>query len=219
MTTTQAPMTCVYLEDTAAVKFKGQDIAVSDLTLTIPERGACSLETSLIGTGRWTDGAMGAVPALPTDNYILGSDCVFSIGPTGAPVAITGRLMNGTIKLATAVESHKAPDGGLYGFFMRTGLRKFSTQQTIAAKDTDDIRTLLTGHTASELKWVITSGANIVSIDIPFCYLKTTKLGVSGNMVVWQIEVDETTCLNVGGAGAINVIVTNQVSAAYLVGA
>ena len=149
-TTSQAPVTTLYLEDTAAVKYKVPDMAVSDLALTIPERGACSLETSFIGTGRWTPGAMVAeLPALAASAYLLGSDCAFSIGPAGAPVAITGRHLSTTLKIGTGVVNHVAPGGALYGVYLRRGLWTFSVQTTIAAKETDDILTLLENDTES----------------------------------------------------------------------
>jgi hypothetical protein len=55
-------------------------------------------------------------------------------------------------------------------------------------------------------------------IDLPNVYLKSTKLGTSGNMVVWQIEADETSILNVAGAGMLNATVVNS-QASYLTGA
>ncbi len=215
----QAPPTTVYLEDTAAVKTKYNDMAISDLTLTIPARGACSLDLSMIGTGRWTDVAMvGGPPALAAASYLLGSDCVFSLGPSGAPLAVTGRHLSTTLKIATGVVNHVAPGGGLTGVFVRRGLYTFSVQTTIAAKDTDDIRTLFDNDTESDLNWSINSGASAqLAIDIPRAHLKSTKLGVDGNMVIWQIEADHTECLSVG-AQPLSVSVVNAV-AAYMVAA
>ena len=213
-TTTQAPATTLYLEDTSAVKYKVPDMAVSDLTLTIPERGACSLETAFIGTGRWTAGAMAAaLPALAAYSYLLGSDCVFSIGPVGDSVAVTGRHLSTTLKISTGVVNHIAPGGGLFGVFPRRGLWKFSFQTTIAAMATDDIWTLLENDTASALGWSINSGASAqLAISIPLCHMKATKLGVNGNMVIWSIEADETTCFGVaGGAQPLGVSVVNAV--------
>jgi hypothetical protein len=217
-TTTQAPTTTLYLEDTAAVKYKVPDMAVSDLTLTIPERGACSLETAFVGTGRWTLGAMVAgPPALAASNYLLGSDCVFSIGPVGDSVSVLGRHLSTTLKISTGVVNHVAPGGGLYGIFMRRGLWKFSLQTTIAAMATDDIWTLLENDTPSALSWNINSGAQAqLAISMPLVHMKAAKLGVNGNMVIWSIEADETTSFYANGAQPLSVSVVNSV-AQYLV--
>ena len=150
--TTQAKMTNVYLEDTNDVKSKYPDMAISDITLSIASRGAIQIEANLMGTGRWSDGALGAVPGLvAAPQYLLNSDLVFSLGPVGTLAAMTGRFMSATLKISTGVVNHTSPGGGLYGIFMRTGLRKFSFDATIAAKDTDDIRTLFVNDTLSGL--------------------------------------------------------------------
>ena len=222
-TTTQAKMTNLYLEDTADVKAKYPDFAVSDLTLSYAGKGAVGLEVALISTGRWTDGAMAALPALPTDAYFMNADTVFSLGPFGAPVSMVGRFMSATLKISSGVVSHTAPGGGEYGIFMRTGLRKFSLQAVVAAKDTDDIRTLMNGDTMAAISIVTTSGAlpSILDIEIPKFKLKANKLGVDGNMVTWAIELDETTALKVVGEAPVDALtatVTNTQATAYLVG-
>ena len=218
-TTTQAPVTCVYLEDTSALKYKAQDMAVSDITLTIPARGACTLETSMIGSGRWTDGAMvSGPPALTAYQYLLGSDCSLMLGAHGATTTLVGRHMSTTLKVSTGVVNHTAPGGGLFGIFLRTGLRKVSFQTTIAATNTEDIRTLLENDTEREITWNIASGASSLNLDIPYVHLKTAKLGVSGNMVVWQIEGDETTIFNKTGSGVLAATVVNS-AASFLAAA
>jgi hypothetical protein len=219
-TTVQAPAASIYLQDTAAVFWTLVDMGLADLTITIPARGPIQLELSFVGTGISVDGVIAALPALPTSYaYMLGSDVVFSIGNHGAVVSKIGRFMTGTIKISTGVESHKAPGVGLYGVFPKTGLRKVSFSATIAAKDTEDIRPIFNTNETQEVSFVGTSGTSIMNLDFPFCSLKTTKLGASGNSVVWQIEADETTIYNQGGAGVMTAAITNSQTTAYLVGA
>lgn len=218
-TTTQACATSIYLQDTAAVERTAIDMAISELTLTIPARGPLQIELALIGTGHWTNGAIASLPALANYAYLLGSDCVFSIGPQAGAVSKLGRHMQSTIKISTGVQNHTAPGLGLYGAFPRTGLRKVSFQTTIAAQATDDIETLLENDTVQEANWTTTSGTSILAIDMPCVHLKSNKLGTQGNMVVWQFEGDETTIFNQGGAGIINPAVTNSQATAYLIGA
>jgi hypothetical protein len=221
-TTTQAKMTNVYLEDTAAVKTKYPDMAISEVTLNYASRGSVGLEVSMMGTGRWTDGAMMTLPNLGTYAYLLNSDTVFELGPVGSPASMVGRFMSATLKMSTAVVNHTAPGGGLYGLFMRTGLRKFSLEATIAAKDTDDVRTLFINDTLSVLTITTTSGSlpSILAVTIPTFKMKATQLGVDGNMVIWKVSLDETTAYGVGGDSVtepITVSVQNSVPA-YLVG-
>jgi len=219
-TTTQACMTSIYAADTNDVLWTLIDMGVVDVTITIPARGPITFEVNFVGTGHYTSGAIVSLPGPPASyTYLLGSDCVFSIGPNGATVAKIGRHMSTTIKLSTGAVNHTAPGLGLYGAFIRTGLRKVSFQTTIAATSADDVFTLLRNNTLQEVNWTTTSGTSILALDMPNVYLKTTKLGTSGNMVVWQIAADETSILNVGGAGILNATVTNSQATAYLVGA
>lgn len=222
--TTEAKMTNVYLEDTEDVKAKYPDMAISEVTLSYASRGAVGIEIAMMGTDRWTDGAMDTLPALGTYTYLMNSDTVFSLGASGGDLTdMTGRFMSATLKISTGVINHTAPGGGLYGIFMRTGLRKFSLQATIAAKDTDDVRTLFVNDTLSAISIVTTSGSlpSVLDIEIPQFKMKSTQLGVDGNMVIWKVELDETTAYKVVGddpVDALSASVQNSVATAYMVG-
>jgi hypothetical protein len=219
-TTTQAPAASIYLQDTNDVCWTLIDMGISDVTITIPARGPITIEASFIGTGHWQDGVIASLPALPASlAYLLGSDVIMSIGAHGATVSKVGRHMSTTIKISTGVTNHTAPGLGLFGAFPRTGLRKVSFQSTIAATSADDVRVLFNTNVLQEVNWTGTSGTSILNLDIPYCNLKTTKLGASGNMVVWQIEGDETTIYNQGGSGVLTAALTNSQATAYLVGA
>jgi len=195
------------------------DMGIVDLTITVPARGPLTFEVNFIGTGHYTYGAIATLPALPASYaYLLGSDCVFSIGASGATVAKIGRHMSTTIKISTGAVNHTAPGLGLYGAFIRTGLRKASFQTTIAATSADDVLTLLRSNTLQEVNWTVNSGASSLVLDMPNVELKAAKLGTSGNMVIWQIEADESSIFNYGGAGMLNATVVNS-QASYLVGA
>jgi hypothetical protein len=217
-TTTQAPMTSIYLADTNDVLWTLIDMGIVDVTITIPAHGPLTFEVNFVGTGHFTYGAIGSLPAMASYAYLLGSDCVFSIGANGATVSKVGRHMSTTIKISTGAVNHTAPGLGLYGAFIRTGLRKLSFQTTIAATSADDIFTLVRNDTLQEANWTITSGASSLILDMPNLKLKSGKVGTSGNMVVWQIESDENNIYNVAGAGVLNATVVNS-QATYLVGA
>jgi hypothetical protein len=211
-TTRTAVPTSLYLEDTEAVEYTFADFCVNDLTLQIQDIGAISAEFTGMGTGRYTAGAIGSLPSVPTRTYLLGSDAVLALGGDN----LLGRHMSTTLKLENQNTVHKAPGGGLYGIFQRKGDPKFSISTTIAAKDTDDILTLLENDTSSDLVLTIdsASAAQLV-ITIPVCHFKSTKLGFDKDMTIWQLEADETSAYDVSGTPPISIQVTNSV-AAYL---
>ena len=217
--TTQAPMTSIYVADTSDVLWTLIDMGVVDVTITIPQRGPLTFEINFVGTGHYTYGAITSLPPLPAAYaHLLGSDCVFSIGAPAATVAKIGRHMSTTIKISTGAVSHTAPGLGLYGAFIRTGLRKLSFETTIYATSADDVFTLLRSDTLQEVNWTTTSGTSSMVLDMPAVHLKAAKVGTSGNAVVWQISADETSIFNVGGAGVMTATVINS-QAAYLAAA
>lgn len=218
-TTKTAVPTTIYMEDTEDLKYKVPDFCLNDITITINDIGAVMVEFTGMGTGRQIIGAMNALPALGAESYVLGSDAALQFGPVGEQAAFTGRHMTTTLKLENQLTVHKAPGGGLYGIFVRKGNPKFSLSTTIAAKTPDDIFTLHQNDTASAYSLAVNSGAQAqLNISIPQMHTKTTKLGFDGEMEVWQIEADETTCYQLAGVPSISVSVVNAV-ASYLVGA
>lgn len=215
-TTREAVATSVYIEDTEAVKYTCPDMCMDEVTLTINDIGAIMAEMTMVGTGRQTLGAITTLPALASEEYLLGSDAVLTFGPTGSPTSFVGRHMNTTFKAQNQLMVHKAPGGGLYGLFVRKGNPKFSISTTIAAKDTDDVYTLFENNTACSFDLAVNSAADaILDISIPQTQLKVTKLGFDGQMVVWQLDADETTCYQAAGVAPLTVTVTNA-QATYL---
>jgi hypothetical protein len=217
--TRTAQKTTIYVEDTNDVHNMIPDMAVSDLTITISDIGAIMIELSMMGTGYQTAHTITTMPTLPTETYLLGSDADLMFGPVAGTTSFIGRHMSTTFKLDNQLVVHKAPGGGLYGLFVRKGNPKFSLSTTFAAKDTDDIYTLFQNDTASDYELSVNSGAAAqMTISIPQMHLKTTKLGLDGDMVVWQVENDETTNYQAAGVPPVTVTVTNAVPA-YLLGA
>jgi hypothetical protein len=216
-TTRTAVPTTVYLEDTEAVKYKCPDMCVNDITFTINDIGAIMAEMTMMGTGRQIQAAMGSVPAVAAESYILGSDAALTFGPVGSTASFIGRHMNSTLKFENQLTVHKAPGGGQYGIFVRKGNPKFSLSTTFAAKDSDDIYTLFQSDTETDYELAVNSGGQAqLTISIPHGHFKSTKLGFDGDMVVYQIDADETTCYDVNGTTApITATVINGV-AAYL---
>jgi hypothetical protein len=212
-TTRTAVPTSIFLQDTEDVLYTCADMAINDVTLTIGEIGAIMAEMSMVGTGRQTIAALGSMPALPAESYILGSDASLMFGPVGETASFIGRHMSTTLKFENQLQVHKAPGGGLYGIFVRKGNPKFSISTTIAAKDTDDTYTLFKNDTETDYELTVNSGAAAqLTVSIPHAHFKTTKLGFDGDMVVWQLEGDESTCFDESGTtppitvGVINAV-------------
>ncbi|ACO33821.1 MULTISPECIES: phage tail tube protein [Acidobacterium] len=213
--TRTAVPTTIYMEDTEDVHYKCPDMCMNDITLTIPDIGSVTAEMTMMGTGRQTIGSMAALPALPTNSYLLGSDASLTLNAN----ALIGRHMSTTLKLENQLEVHKAPGGGLYAIFVRKGAPKFSISTQIAAKDVDDTYTLFQNDTPVDFVLNVNSGAAAqLQVTIPVAHFKTTKLGFDKDMVVWQLEADETTCYAQGGNPPITVQVINSV-ASYLTAA
>lgn len=217
--TDNAPLTNIYVEDTNDVKLKLQDMALASLSFAFPAHGPIEATTAWMGTGQRTPGAMAALPALATAEYLLGNDMQFSMGPVGTPVSMVGRFMSGTLKIENGATAHKAPGGGLFGLNMRRGAYKFSLDAVIAASDTDDIFTILENDTAQGITLATNPTlAHQLKFGFPAAHLKASKVGVSGSMVIWNISLDDTTCYDVAGAGGMTASVLNA-EATYLVGA
>jgi hypothetical protein len=191
--TRTAKPTTIYAEDTEAVRYKCPDMCVDDVTITINDIGAIMAEMTMMGTGYQTNETIATMPTLPTETYLLGSDAALMFGPVGSLASFIGRHMSTTLKLQNQLVLHRAPGGGLYGIFVRKGNPKFSLTSTFAAKDTDDIYTLFQNDTAADYELAVNSGtAAQMTISVPAMHLKTTKIGFDGDMVVWQVENDET---------------------------
>ena len=108
--------------------------------------------------------------------------------------------MTTTLKLDQQLIPHDATGVGLTSAFIRRGNKKFSLQSTVAAKDTDDIFVKMVNNTQQGISIVVNSGAQAqMTITVPAVNLKTTKMGFDGDMTIWNIEVDETTCYQAAG--------------------
>ncbi len=218
--TATLPCTTLYLEDTDDVKFKAPDMAASTLSLSIPERGAISASMDMVGTGRWTPGAMAALPALPaltSANYLLGSDFSPTITPSGgAATPFAGRVMGTTIKIDNQATVFKAAGDGVHAGSVYAKIRKFSLDMTIAALVTDDVNGWFENDTELGITFA-TNPANVnqLSLTWPYAHVKANKLGMKNDLIMWQLSFDETTCLQKSGQSALSAMVINS-EAAYL---
>jgi hypothetical protein len=218
--TGQAVATNIYIEDNAAIKRKLSDMSMVDLTISIPEKGPVMVSANFVGTGAFTNVAMGSLPALPTNTYLLGSDADIQLGPPGAPVSFKGRALGAQIKFVTGTQVHRAPGGLLVGSFNRVGLQRVSSVQvTIAASNTDDVQTLWENKTVQETKIIINSGASAqLTLDFPQMYFNDAPPSVDADRIIYQLNSDQDNILQ-GANPIFTAIAINSQATAYLVGA
>jgi hypothetical protein len=136
----QAKATTVYFEDSAVIKYRLLDLVGTELTITIPENGPVTMQISLQGSGRFTDGVLGnAVPALAARTLLLGSDADFLIGASGAAASVKNRWRaSAQIKITREIEIHRAPGGGLYALQANIDKQRAGFTIMLRAKDTED---------------------------------------------------------------------------------
>jgi hypothetical protein len=213
------PCTTAYVEETADVKYKIPDLAVSSFSLEVPERGSVIVSADAVGTGRWVPGAMvAALPALAVARYLLGSDVVITITPSGgAAESFSGRQKSLSIKLNRQATPFKSSGDGLTAGSVASGQGKIGLSFTIAAQATDDINGWF--ESAELLAISIATNPALTyqfGFTFPAVHVKASKLSNTEDKVMWSVEFDETTCFQVGDAPAISGFIVND-TPTYLV--
>ena len=213
--------TSLFVQETGAVEYTAADMCVASLSLSIGSRGAIMASVELMGTGLWTPGALaGGIPALPAlgpADYLLASDMQLTITPTGgAATPFTGRLRSANIKLDNSAAPFKSAGDGFVAGSVNSGTRKFSLEMQVAALAADDVN----GWFENQTRLAITLASkntltNQIGFSIPAAAVKANKLGNDGDLVVWGLSLDETSCYQVGGVPAISAYVING-QASYL---
>ncbi len=219
-TTATMPCTTIYTEETVDVKRKWSDMAAKMLSLDVAERGAVSASLDLVGTGLWTPGAMGALPDLITAIYLLGSDVIVTITPTGgAATSFSGRQKGLSLKVDRGSAPFLSSGDGLTAKSVASGDGKFSVDLNIAAEDTDDIN----GWFEAGTRLSITVATRVAlpyrfGFTFPSVRVKANKVGNTESKVMWAISFDETTSISVGNQPAMSAFVIND-TPAYLIAA
>jgi len=217
LSTTLAPVTTVYIEETADEKYKMQDVAIDSLRFSGGAIGPVLCDATLRGSGRHLDGSM-TPPALVDPVFILNNDADILLGAPAGATSIKERIRSWEINIGTPQEDYRHPGSGLYAGFHRRGDLSPSVKLAVAAKDTDDIRTLLISDTMQELQININSAAG-AQLNFKFPNLKFRGVGgEDGQYIVWNIEADESSIFRIGAAERVEVVVING-QATYLVAA
>lgn len=213
-----APVTTIYFEDTADIKYKMQDLVGVSLTISGSQSGPLQFSIELIGSGRHTDGAHGALPVIATQAYLLGSDTDVLVGAPAAAATIKERVRSWQVSFSSGATQHRAPGGGLFSSFAKIGLQRATVQLAVAAKSVDDIRTLHLGDTLQELQINTNSGAAAqLNIKFPNLRFRAPQLAADGLEQVWNLEAGEQDVTKGAGnyveAAAINSQATYLVAA------
>lgn len=212
----QPPITTIYTEDTADVKTKWLDMAITKASFTGPANGPLMCNYSMVGSGHFADGAMTTLPTLPTEALILGSDTDILIGAPGSAASIKDRVRSWQVDIDNALEVKRSPGGGMYAANITIGAQRPTLKMTVAAKDADDLRGFFINDTLLEVQINTNSGAAaIFNIKFPGLYLSAAPMGVDGKEIVYQLETDQNSVIKSGANDPIEIDVTNA-QTAYL---
>jgi len=211
-----AQVTNVYIEDAPGLKRKFLDMSCNKVVLSGVDKGSITAKASFIGTGRYVDGAMVALPALPTAQYLYGSDSTVSIGPAGAAVSMAPRVLSWEATFDHQNDLFRSCGGGVYPVFPRYGNPICSLKLVIAIDTTSDIRDWMMNQTLLEIKIAVASGASTLTIDYPNVIIPKSDLGETDKYVTYTVELDQQAILQPTGGQVCTATVENS-AAAYLV--
>ncbi len=213
-----APVTTIYCEDGSAVKTKYPDLAVVSLKLSGGARGPLMYSVELQGSGNFTDGSItpAALPAAPI--YLMANDTDILLGAPSSAASIKERVRSWELNFSTGLEQHRAPGGGDVSTFAKIGLQRVTGSVRVAAKDTDDLRSVFVADTLQELQINTNSHANgQMNLKFPNLYIRATP-AADGEEQVWDLTFGEQDVMK-GSALELFEGVAINTEATYLVGA
>lgn len=206
-----AQVTTVYAEDAPGLKRKWEDVSVTKVVLSGTDKGSCMAKASFISTGRYADGAMAAVPALPTAQYLYGSDCTVSIGPSGSPVSLVPRVLSFEATFDHQNDLFRSLGGGIYPVFPRYGNPVCGLKLVIAIDTTSDVRDWAVNKTELEISLAISSGAASLTLDYPLVILPNADLGETDKYVTYTLDLNQENILKPTGGEVCTATVENTV--------
>jgi hypothetical protein len=209
-------LTNIYGEDTAGLKRKWSDLALSQFVLTGSDKGSIMVKATGLGLGTVTDGAMATLPALPTAQYLYGSDSTASIGPTGDAVSLAPRVLSWEATFDAQKELFRAVGCGTKPYFIRKGNPINKLKLVIAADTSSDVRDWVNEETPLEVKIAAVSGATSLLIDFPHVILPKYDLGEQDKFVAYTLDLDQQSILQPTGGGESVTVTVQNTDAAYL---
>jgi hypothetical protein len=213
-----ALLTNVYAEDSTGLKRKWSDLALSQVVLSGADKGSVMAKLSFLGLGSVTDGAMAALPALPTAQYLYGSDSIVSIGPVGAAVSMSPRVLSWELTFDHQCELFRAAGCGTKPYFIRLGNPLNKIKLVIATDGSTDVRDWMINQTELEVKVAVTSGATSFTADYPRVIIPKADIGEQDKHVAYTVELDQNSILQPAGGGESVTVTVLDTEAAYLAG-
>lgn len=211
-----ALLTNIYAEDTSGLKRKWSDMALSQVVLSGADKGSVMAKASFLGRGLVTDGAMAALPALPTAQYLYGSGSTVSIGPVGNAASLAPRVLSWEATFDHQLELFRACGCGTKPYFISQGNPLNKLKLVIAADGSTDVRDWMINQTPLEVKIAIASGATTFQADYPNVILPKADLGEQDKYVAYTVELDQNSILQPAGGGDSVTVTVQNTDAAYL---
>jgi tail tube protein len=224
----QVPVTTIYEQVLAQPSFERrlESLAVSDFTITGKSREVAQLQLSFVGSGKTTNGSM-TVPSLTPVSVFDSGGLVFKLGPQGAPVDLSSRLLDFTVKVTQNLDLQNAysPGGGLYASRMWAGARRatFDAQLHLDSANTDLLDDFIN---ASLLEVSFKFSGDLIlagqpekhDCEIKFPAVRISALPVSaqGDLLVYRISAGDTDVYKDAGGTPnepLQITVTNTVPA------
>ena len=200
----QVPVTTIYEQVIAQSTFerKIESLAVSDFTISGKAREVAQLQINLVGSGKTTNGSV-TVPALtPVSVFDMGN-LSFHLGPQGAPLDLSERLSDFTVKVTQNLDLQNAyrPGGGIYASRMWVGARRATFDATIYidSSNTDLVDDFVNGSLL-EVSFKFTGDTILAGqpethdCEIKFPAVRITAIPIAAqtDMLAYKISAGET---------------------------
>ncbi len=224
----QVPVTTIYEQVLAQPSFerKLESLAVSDFTISGKSRDVAQLQVAFVGSGKTTNGAV-TIPSLtPVSVFDMGG-LTFKLGTQGAPVDLSQRLLDFTVKVTQNLDVSNSyiPGGGLYASRMWAGVRRatFDAQLYLDSASTDLLDDFINASLL-EVSFKF-SGDTILGgqpekhdceIKFPAVRINALPVSTQGDLLVYRITAGETDVYKDAGGTPnepFQITVTNTVPA------
>lgn len=208
-----AVMTNVYTEDGSGMKRKWSDLALTQLVLSGTDKGSIMAKATFLGLGTVTAdvaSAMAALPALPTAQYLYGSDSTVTMGPVGALVSLNPRVLSWEATFDHGCELFRATGGGVKPYFIRQGNPTYKLKLVIAAISSGDIQDYATAKTPLGIAINVASGATTLAMTYANVILPQAELGGQDKYIAFTLDLGEENILQPAGGGPpVTIVVAN----------
>ena len=197
-----APVTTMYESDSAGRQRKLHAVAFNDYSLSFNQTDPVQLQYNLIGSGEVTEGAI-ALPAVTPVTYFDSGSTIIKLGPQGATVDISERVVDGTItvnaNLNVALGRH--PGGGKYLKRLWWSEWMFQLSLRVMYDATDDMFVLYRDNTIREVEIINQFDAqHEVSHLFPALVFTSWERSSEGGMAVHNLSTgDEGVLMDAGG--------------------